>query len=177
MTCRQFRSDVVDCARGITLDTRRHEAVARHVRMCASCAALAERHRVMSMALRRLADDEAVPPPDDPRLETLLAAFDTRLARPRRISVGVGLSLAASILIVAGLSIGRKVGDPAPAAAPLAGPASADVQFVLLPGANALPRFEHGQVIRVEIPSSDGIIRADVLIGQDGLARAVRLVQ
>jgi hypothetical protein len=130
----------------------------------------------MSMALRRLAEDEALPAPDDRRLETLLAAFDARLARPRRISVGVGLSLAASILIVAGLSIGWKVGDPAPPATSPA-PASADAQFVLLPGANALPRFEHGQVIRVEIPSSDGIIRADVLVGQDGLARAVRLVQ
>jgi hypothetical protein len=29
----------------------------------------------------------------------------------------------------------------------------------------------------VEIPSPGGVITADVLVGQDGLARAVRLVQ
>jgi hypothetical protein len=32
-------------------------------------------------------------------------------------------------------------------------------------------------VIRVEIPSPDGLITADVLVAQDGLARAVRLVE
>jgi len=54
---------------------------------------------------------------------------------------------------------------------------NADSAFVVLPGAGALPRFEHGEVIRVEIPSPEGSIQADVLVGQDGLARAVRFVQ
>jgi hypothetical protein len=61
--------------------------------------------------------------------------------------------------------------------------------FVVLPGAAALPRLESGRVIRIEIPESElrsvglwpavqgGAIQADVLVGQDGLARAVRLVQ
>jgi len=62
--------------------------------------------------------------------------------------------------------------------------------FVVWSGASAGPRFESGELIRVEIPESvlpllglwpsasrDGVIQADVLVGQDGLARAVRLVQ
>jgi len=60
---------------------------------------------------------------------------------------------------------------------------------VILPGATALPRLESGRVIRIEIPEAElssvglwppmhaGAVQADVLVGQDGLARAVRLVQ
>jgi hypothetical protein len=95
-------------------------------------------------------------------------------------TVVVGISLAASVLIVASLSVGLQ--RPAPGSSPvvaatLAPPAGAETVFVVLPGADALPRLESGRVIRVEIPSGDGVITADVLVGQDGLARAVRLVE
>ena len=70
-----------------------------------------------------------------------------------------------------------------------------DAAFVMWPGATDLPRFESGQLMRVELPASvvvslglrpsrpprgDGqgaLIQTDVLVGQDGYARAVRLVQ
>jgi hypothetical protein len=62
--------------------------------------------------------------------------------------------------------------------------------FVELPGAVGLPDFESGQIIRVEIPlaslptygleivpdARDAPVEADVLVGQDGQARAIRLV-
>jgi hypothetical protein len=62
--------------------------------------------------------------------------------------------------------------------------------FVGLPGAVGLPDFESGQIIRVEIPltslptygleivpdARDVPVQADVLVGQDGQARAIRLV-
>jgi len=58
------------------------------------------------------------------------------------------------------------------------------------PGAAALPAFESGQLVRTELPASvlpllgleapdtppDARVAADVIYGQDGLARAVRLV-
>ena len=63
-------------------------------------------------------------------------------------------------------------------------------EFVAWPGAAAWPPFESGELVRVEIPTSallslgfsepesaSGVVQADVLIGQDGFARAVRLVQ
>jgi hypothetical protein len=78
----------------------------------------------------------------------------------------------------------RQVRAPAP---PIVGP----VGFVELPGAGGLPEFESGQIIRLEIPLTSlptyGIeilpdahgtpVEADLLVGQDGQARAIRLVQ
>ena len=182
MTCRQLTPDVIDFARGIALDRSSEAAVEEHLRSCAACAALAERERAMSAALRRLAADERVSPPSDVRLGRLLAIFDAPRPRSRRTTVSVGLSLAASVLIVVGLSVGWRSDAPKPGASGVvavtpAPPANAETAFVVLPGAQALPRLESGQVIRVELPSADGAIQADVLIGQDGLARAVRFVQ
>jgi len=62
--------------------------------------------------------------------------------------------------------------------------------FVSIPGADGLPDFESGEIIRMEIPLTSlptyGIeilpdaqgtpVEADVLVGQDGRARAIRLV-
>ena len=63
-------------------------------------------------------------------------------------------------------------------------------EFVPWPNAEALPAFESGELLRLDLPSSMlsslGLgspgsnvtaVTADVLVGQDGLARAVRLVQ
>ena len=139
----------------------------------------------MSRALRRLADAQPAPSASDRRLEALVASFDAPRGKSRRITIGVGLSVAASALIVAGLSVGWNARVPAPSK-PAVAPAPAETaaspehsrgdSFVLLAGASALPRFERGEVIRVEIASPEGAIQADVLVGQDGLARAVRLV-
>jgi anti-sigma factor RsiW len=178
MTCRRLRSDVIDFARGVSLPPGRQEALAAHLRACATCAALAERQRAMSVALRRLASDQQVPQAGDRGLEKLLASFNAHPAHPSRVRAGVELALAASVLIVAGLSVGwHSVSAPVPTPDVVSPAASGDAPFVILAGANALPRFESGQVIRVEIPSPEGVITADVLVGQDGLARAVRLVQ
>jgi hypothetical protein len=63
--------------------------------------------------------------------------------------------------------------------------------FVALPGAMGLPEFESGMIVRVEIalPSLpaygvpivpdalSSLVEADLLVGQDGRARAIRLVQ
>jgi hypothetical protein len=62
--------------------------------------------------------------------------------------------------------------------------------FVALPGAVGLPTFESGRIVRVDLPVSSlpayGMelvpdaahteVQADVLVGQDGQARAIRLV-
>lgn len=50
-------------------------------------------------------------------------------------------------------------------------------EFVAWPGATAWPPFESGQLIRIDIPTEVGVVQAEVLVGQDGFARAVRLVQ
>jgi len=60
--------------------------------------------------------------------------------------------------------------------------------FVPWPGAETLPAFESGRLMRLDLPESvalslgltpraprSGVVRADLLVGQDGLARAVRI--
>jgi anti-sigma factor RsiW len=192
MTCRQRKFDVIDVARGVALDPAREADLEHHLRSCESCAALFERQRAISVALRRLADAQKVPAPNRRRLNALLDSFDRPRGRSRHSRIAVGLSLAASVLIVVSLSVGvqRQPMQRAPqaVAATLAPSMSAESAFVVLPGATALPRLESGRVIRIEIPESElssvglwapahtGAVQADVLVGQDGLARAVRLV-
>ena len=63
------------------------------------------------------------------------------------------------------------------------------VEFVAWPGATGLPAFESGYLMRVEMPASIVLslglvphlpqatfVQADVLVGQDRLPRAIRLV-
>lgn len=62
-------------------------------------------------------------------------------------------------------------------------------EFVIVPGAAALPPLESGELVRMELPVSMlpalGVVppasaamrvKADLIVGQDGLPRAVRLV-
>jgi len=70
-------------------------------------------------------------------------------------------------------------------------PAKATLSFYPLPSASELPPAENAMVVRVQLPmsslrlmgllvseeSSAERIEADVLVGQDGLARGVRFVQ
>ena len=62
--------------------------------------------------------------------------------------------------------------------------------FVALPGSTGLPQFESGTIVRMELPvaslptygidispaADDKPIQADVLVGQDGQPRAMRLI-
>jgi hypothetical protein len=194
MNCRQIKCDVIDWARGVALDPSREAALENHLRSCEQCAALLERQRATSVALRRLVDEQQVRSLDTVRLRALLGSFDRTRRRSRAEAIAVGLSLAASVLIVVSLSVGLQRPAPAPRASDAVAatrtlPTSADAPFVVLPGADALPRLESGRVIRIEIPESElssvglwtpaqaGPVQADVLVAQDGLARAIRLVQ
>ena len=64
-----------------------------------------------------------------------------------------------------------------------------NLEFVALPGASALPDFESGRIVRVVVPvttlpaygldlvpdARPDSVEAELLVGQDGLARAIRL--
>jgi anti-sigma factor RsiW len=186
MKCRDLLPDLIDVARGVPLEPSRERALADHLRTCAPCAARLETERAMSAALQRLAreaqpDSSVNPAVNDVRLGRLLAAFDaprwpaSRIARRR----AARRERADRRRLVRGMEKrwpkpGASSKSSATSPAP---PMNAGSAFVVLPGADALPRFDHGEVIRVDIPSAGGVIQAEVLIGQDGLARAARLVQ
>jgi len=141
-------------------------------------------------ALRRLAKETIVPPPDPVREAALLAAFDAA-PRPRPQSRAgywwmAALTTAAARLIALGIGPGReRPGNPdlLPSHPVALG------EFVPWPGARDLPPLESGELLRVNLPVSmlpalgmmppathGTSVKADVIVGQDGLARAVRLV-
>ena len=131
-----------------------------------------------------------VPPIDPKREQALLAAFDAHWAQPRprssRWSLGMAAALATAIVGLNWLVVSNTPRvDPAPAET-----AFDTAGFLPWPGAEAWPPFESGSLVRVDLPvsalvalglpvpaSSVTAVQADIVVGQDGLARAVRFVQ
>jgi hypothetical protein len=143
-----------------------------------------EEEQAVSTALASLAAelDRDVPPA---RLENgLRLAFRRRHAlvvRPRR-AWPAGLAAAALLAVVFAL-VGR---TPAPDVEPSA-PDGGDLVFALRPGESP-DDLEGGQLVRVRLSTtalramgvaveSGGDVEADVLIGYDGVARAVRVAR
>jgi hypothetical protein len=185
-------------------------------------------------ALKRMARDTDVPPPDPRAEQALLTAFDGAWEQQRRAPlrsrryVPAGAAALALVATIAGIIVRtparlptppststaaaetrawEAVPSPAPVLRPEA-PAVAKpprprrarpratpvaqrepVEFVAWPGATGLPAFESGYLMRVDMPASVVLslglvphlpqatfVQADVLVGQDRLPRAVRLV-
>lgn len=141
-------------------------------------------------ALARLRNAVDVPPVDPARERALLAAFDRRWTAPKQApSRWRWAAVAALAMLTVSLNWFVVKNAPHPAAG-VSDAASDLVKFVQWPGADALPPFESGSLVRVDLPlstlpalglsipfSSNTVVQADIVIGQDGLARAVRLVQ
>jgi len=142
-------------------------------------------------ALLQLAQSAEVPPLDPDRERALLEAFDAAQQEKRVPAARAGLwrpgaaaALVALAATMAWVIVGRSGRSPAaPVVAPLT-----TTEFVLWPGAAELPTFESGHLMRMEVPVSAlpslglvppathaAVVQADVLVGQDGLPRAVRL--
>jgi hypothetical protein len=145
----------------------------------------------LASALRGLAQSAEVPPLDPVRERALLEAFDVAQQQKRAPAARAGVwrpAVAAALLALAAtmawIIVGRSGRPPAaPAVSPLT-----TTEFVLWPGAAELPTFESGHLMRIEVPVSAlpslglvppatraAMVQADVLVGQDGLPRAVRL--
>jgi len=131
-----------------------------------------------------------VPDVDAARQRELLAAFDQHWARPASFSGRLTWAISTASLVVIAVALNWMVvsnrrADREPAADVL------DLsEFVPWPGAAAWPPFESGALVRVDLPvsalpalglippaSATTVVQADLIVGQDGLARAVRLVQ
>ncbi|MBI1874119.1 MAG: hypothetical protein HYZ58_13085 [Acidobacteria bacterium] len=147
--------------------------------------------------LQRIDRGTKVPPVDPAREAALLTAFDAARERPRSLAGrSHWLAIAATLILIGGAAAiwiatgGGFASAPRPDASAIA-PASEpdESEFVVWPGASALPPLDNGQLVRMDLPAallpslglfppaSDAtVISADVLIGQDGLARAVRLM-
>lgn len=200
MTGHGYDDAILDVARGHSLAAAEEAALQAHLRECASCAALLVREQDLTAALRALGNATASGRPSAGLEARLLKSFATmhpqsvaRRSRAWQSWVGVA---AAAVILVAGIAFAwrgiwdvRRLNDQRRAAS--VEQSSRPGEFVPWPGAATLPAFESGQLVRTELPASVlsmlGIVparditgdsvAADVLVGQDGLARAVRLAQ
>jgi hypothetical protein len=156
----------------------------------------------LAQAFRRL-NAAAVPPVDPAREAALLAAFDAEygVSRPKRRDYWYlsAFAAAAAVLIAVGISpalTGRHGPLPdgpahvSPAPSPTRGVQSdPPSEFVIVPEASALPPMESGTLVRVHLPAAElssygvtpppgqtSVVTADLIVGQDGLTRAVRIV-
>jgi hypothetical protein len=190
MTCHDYDDAIVDAARGLA--TGLEPAARAHAAQCAACAARLDRELALSEALRAMW--AAVEAPDGTAMEAaLLARFDAEQAATARSAVRSSrwFGVAAAVVVIVGLAAAWRTVriDPERDTAI----AAADIEttdFVPWPGAAALPTFESGHLVRTQLPVSvlpylgianvdapaNGHVTADVLYGQDGLERAVRLV-
>jgi hypothetical protein len=143
--------------------------------------------RPLSESLRELAEAGRALEPDPYVEARVMAAFDAaRSERARRRGRRwLALAAAATVVLASG-GLWLAVRRPTPAIAPPSAPS----EFVPWPGAATLPTFESGELVRVDLPvaviPSLGLalpptralaVKADVIVGQDGFARAVRLVE
>jgi len=155
---------------------------------CSRCAALEERRQELAPAMRRLAVRvAALAPPAE--LETwLLDEFDAVRLPRTRLSRGwvaaVSGALAASV--IAGTLLVRE--RPAADAAKAAAVQPETQQFVSIPFTAPLQPYERVSVVETDVPVSALIaagfevhgsdpgarVRADVMVSQDGRARAIR---
>jgi hypothetical protein len=112
-----------------------------------------------------------------------------------------GLAAAAAVLMAVGLTPlragrhglpsdgGSAMHKPLPSSSRGVRPDASQGDFVMVPGAAALPPLESGALVRMDVPVSMlpslGLtppsttatrVKADLIVGQDGLTRAVRLV-
>jgi hypothetical protein len=159
-----------------------------------------ERH--VADALRRLNAAAVVPPADPASEAALMAAFDAAHAKPRiRRDYWhlTAFAAAATVLIAVGIApvLTGRHGPPSDGTAThRPAPAPRDVrleppsEFVIVPGAAALPAMESGTLVRMSVPASwlpslgvspaagrgAVMVTADFVVAQDGLPRAVRLV-
>jgi hypothetical protein len=173
MNCREYRNSLMEWARG---NPPAPEAIS-HLEVCHLCARFLEEQRALSAAMARLATEPA--PPAEQFQARVMAEFDkVQAARKPLLRWILAGALAASVILGAVWS-NRSV--PAPVAAGEPG-------FVPIPYIVPLSPEEPATVWRMEIPvarlravgfrvpvSDPGaVVEADVLVGQDGRARAIR---
>jgi len=179
-SCTEFAGSLMEVARG-RVSAVEQEAVQAHVRSCAECAWLLEEQRALQNMLN-LASTEAVA--EDPKITArVLAEFDRRAALrvPPKRSVrwvwAAGLAAAITLGVVWNLRPG-----PVPVAR------RDEAPFVTIPYTIPLAPEERAMVVRMRIPVTalwaagfhvrvldpSATIDADVVVSQDGRARAIR---
>jgi hypothetical protein len=201
VSCDELAGLLLDLARGAAMAPEDRDRARAHAASCASCGRRLEQEERLSDALRALADrgeGNAAPAWVEARLREAL-----RGARPKTAPRGAArrpdrwrwatVAAAAASLAAASLLWRREPPKPPPAPAEwMREAAEGEDEGAFLPVTfdDALVGLDAVQVVRVRLPRSavgslglavtndfgQGPVEADVLVGHDGLPRAIRLV-
>ena len=181
MNCEWRRARWIEAARGDASAVRRDSELADHLEACGQCSRFLHGQLELGAALAAVAAEAAsLAPPED--LEaSVLAEFDRASGTSRRRAwlPAAAAALAAS-LVAAALLLQR----PAPARR------AAEAPFIEIPYVAPPAPYERTAVMRMDVPlaaliaagfevhlpDAGAAVRADVLVGQDGRALAIRFV-
>ena len=175
MNCRGYRNSLMEWARG---NPPAPEVIA-HLEECLPCARFLEGQRALSAAMASLAAEPA--PLSEQFQARVMAEFEKMQPARRPVLRWVLAGALAASVILGAVWSSRSVPVPAPVAASEPG-------FVPLPYTVPLSPDEPTTVWRMEIPVSrlravgyrvqasdpGAVVEADVLVSQDGRARAIR---
>lgn len=190
MSCSEIESVVVELSRDEPLEAGRLERVQAHLAACESCRRLVATHRSLAdgLADARRADAWTSPPAE---IEQRLSAVFGDQARLRaRTSWSWAASLAA-VAALAAFLIGSSAWERRPSASSAPQQAEARVtEFYPLAAFGPYDALDRGRLVRVRLPASAAfdlgiptraavgadLLEADVFLGDDGVARAIRFV-
>ncbi len=193
MNCRDFEEIVIELARG---DVESMSALT-HAEECPKCGARLDSERRLTAALRACAVGSGGAEAPQRLENALVQAFRQAGASkvPSRPAVRwpVWASAIAAGVAVFAIALGLQPRHPVPALVPLAAVSQGEVatEYFPLQDGTDLAALEGAPVIRMEFPrtvlASFGLpmnperaaepVQADVVLGRDGIARAVRFVQ
>jgi hypothetical protein len=195
MTCKGYEDQLLDMARDLPVDAAAAREAAAHLEECDACRSRMAEARALTAGLRAVArSTESAHPSGDIDARLLHALSEQHRATAVRTDQPVAewrawLAVAAAIAILAaGLTLAWQGFERTRQASVVE---QASSEFVPWPGAASLPPFESGALVRTELPAAvlpllgivpakatqGDTVTADVLVGQDGLARAVRLAR
>ena len=148
-----------------------------------------ERERSLEAAFRAVAEEDAGIGASPAVEARLLAEVRSIAAGRRRRALGAALGIAAALLLVLAVPAWRMLARP-----PATAPSAREVTTEFMPLLYSSVPASHVQMVRLVVPraalasfglaplealdrASTGTVLADVLVGDDGLARAVRFVR
>ena len=129
----------------------------------------------------------AEPPPGIER--AVLAEFERATRRRKMVSWSIRVAAMAAAVVIAVFAVRSPQAPPAPAEVAEA-PQESEQPFIPIPYVAQLAPYERAEIVRMNLPVAALIsagfpmrtpdagarVEADVLVGQDGRARAVRLI-
>lgn len=204
MSCERFDEAIVELGRGEDADDGGRRAALTHAEGCLRCAERLEEERAVTSALgsfaTRTAGAEAPPRVEAALVRALRQPKPSGAAKARPSRAVDLLLLAATAAILAAIVVVpprfERLQAPAPAALPETSPGLAagaqeeSAEFVALRYGEDLGELDSLQVVSVELPhtalaafgwpapdGAQGPVKAEVIVGHDGVARAIRFVE